>query len=147
MSNVVIAVPDIYSFRILDDHDFIIMGCDGIFDNLSNKEIFESAMATFESETPVTIYNNKPVFNSIYKSEDIYSQMGLIVDSILKSCFKTLSSDNLSIILICFPNFRKLFDNNNLETSAHKLKHTKNENIYIYSFKDSNDLSPKKPQK
>ena len=33
---VVIAEPEIKSFRITKDHDFIVLGCDGIFDKLSN---------------------------------------------------------------------------------------------------------------
>ena len=36
--NVVIATPEIKSFRITKDHDFIVLGCDGIFDKLSNQE-------------------------------------------------------------------------------------------------------------
>jgi protein phosphatase 2C family protein 2/3 len=39
--NVVIAVPDIKSFRIQDDHDFIVIGSDGIYDKISNKEAIE----------------------------------------------------------------------------------------------------------
>ena len=37
--NVVVAVPDIKAFRIQKDHDFIILGCDGIFDKLSNRDV------------------------------------------------------------------------------------------------------------
>ena len=37
--NVVICKPDIYSFKINKDHDFIILGCDGIFDKLSNEDV------------------------------------------------------------------------------------------------------------
>ena len=33
---VVIAEPEIKSFKITKDHDFIVLGCDGIFDKLSN---------------------------------------------------------------------------------------------------------------
>ena len=35
--NVVIATPDIKAFKILDSYDYIIMGCDGIFEKLNNK--------------------------------------------------------------------------------------------------------------
>jgi len=92
-------------------------------------------MATFEPETPVTVYHNKPVFNSKIKAEEINSQMGLIVDSLLRSCFKSLSSDNLSLILICFENFKKLWENANLEKNADKLKGTKNSSIINYTLK------------
>ena len=34
--NCVIAVVDIKAFKIQDNHDFIILGCDGIFDKLTN---------------------------------------------------------------------------------------------------------------
>ena len=34
--NVVIATPEIKAFRISNEHDYIVLGCDGIFDKLSN---------------------------------------------------------------------------------------------------------------
>ena len=36
--NVLIATPEIKAFRIKKDHDFIVLGCDGIFDRINNKE-------------------------------------------------------------------------------------------------------------
>jgi protein phosphatase 2C family protein 2/3 len=36
--NVVIAEPDITAFKIKSNFDFIIIGCDGIFDKLDNKD-------------------------------------------------------------------------------------------------------------
>ena len=36
--NVIIAEPDIRSFRIVDDYDFILISTDGIFDKLNNKD-------------------------------------------------------------------------------------------------------------
>ena len=36
--NVVIAEPEIYHIKIEDDsHDFILLGCDGIFDRLNTE--------------------------------------------------------------------------------------------------------------
>ena len=36
---VVIADPDVTAFRIdRDNHDFIVIGCDGIFDKLENRD-------------------------------------------------------------------------------------------------------------
>jgi protein phosphatase 2C family protein 2/3 len=35
---IIIAEPDIKKFPISEDKDFILMGCDGIFDQLTNKE-------------------------------------------------------------------------------------------------------------
>lgn len=36
--NVVIAEPDVTAFKIRNNYDFIVIGCDGIFDKLSNKD-------------------------------------------------------------------------------------------------------------
>lgn len=36
--NVVIATPEIKSFKITKEHDYIVLGCDGIFDKLSNTD-------------------------------------------------------------------------------------------------------------
>ena len=36
--NVVICTPEIRSFKIDKSHDFIILGCDGIFDKLTDRE-------------------------------------------------------------------------------------------------------------
>lgn len=34
--NVVIALPEIKQFKITSEHDFVVLGCDGIFDKLNN---------------------------------------------------------------------------------------------------------------
>jgi len=34
----VIPTPEIKSFKITKDHDFIVLACDGIFDKLSNND-------------------------------------------------------------------------------------------------------------
>lgn len=41
--NVVIADPDVTAFEIKDNHDFIVIGCDGIFDKLSSKDAIHIA--------------------------------------------------------------------------------------------------------
>ena len=36
-----IAEPEIKAFRIKKEHDFIVLGCDGIFDKLSSREVIK----------------------------------------------------------------------------------------------------------
>ena len=36
---VVIASPDIKCFKIEENYDFVVLGCDGIFDKLENIEV------------------------------------------------------------------------------------------------------------
>jgi protein phosphatase PTC2/3 len=37
--NVVIADPEIKVFQITKAHDYIMLGCDGIFDKMSNEDV------------------------------------------------------------------------------------------------------------
>ena len=49
MQGVLIANPDVFTVKITEDMDFLVLGCDGIFDQLSNKEVVESVwMSTKE---------------------------------------------------------------------------------------------------
>jgi protein phosphatase PTC2/3 len=41
--NVVVCVPEIKAFKIEEnEHDFVILGCDGIFDRLDNKDCIQA---------------------------------------------------------------------------------------------------------
>ena len=40
-SNVIIPTPDIKNFKLMPDHDFILMGSDGIFDRIDNLQAIE----------------------------------------------------------------------------------------------------------
>ena len=43
-SKVVIAVPDIIRLKLNESlHDFIIIGCDGIFDKMTTEEVIKEA--------------------------------------------------------------------------------------------------------
>ena len=35
---VIVAEPDIMAFQIKNNHDFVVLGCDGIFDKIDNKD-------------------------------------------------------------------------------------------------------------
>lgn len=66
--NVVIPIPEITSFKLdspeQDDCDFIIMGCDGIFDKLSNQEVADCIwMSVRDVNKESNIENSTPVIN------------------------------------------------------------------------------------
>ena len=42
-SKVVIATPEIKAFKVEDNYDFIVLGCDGIFDKLTNIQVIQAA--------------------------------------------------------------------------------------------------------
>ena len=102
-SKVVISEPDIFCFDLeKDDIDFIILGCDGIYDQLTSQEILESAWKMIEK-------NRK---NNV----DIYNTCANIVDFILKMSMARKSFDNVTCLMIAFKdllNINKTEENKN----------------------------------
>ena len=98
-SKVVIPEPDIYCFDLdKDDIDFLILGCDGIYDQLTSQEILESTWKMIEK-------NKK---NNI----DIYNTCANIVDFILKMSMARKSFDNVTCLMVAF---KDLLNNNKEE--------------------------------
>ena len=83
IGGVVMALPDITEFDLDDEFNFMVIGCDGIFDVLSNEEILECV---------------KIVLNEINVSE----LCGDIADMIIKSSLALDSFDNISCIVVAF---------------------------------------------
>lgn len=83
---------DIISFRITNQHDFVIMGCSGVFEHLSDKYIVGSIWTT----------------NSKRKGTDIHEQCGIGVDSVLKNALLYRSPRNVTSVIIAFQSFKNL---------------------------------------
>ena len=72
--NVVACIPDVESFKITKDHDFIILGCDGIFDKLDNDDCASC------------VWNSCNIDNKDRKiAQNVHQQSGLAVESVLKN--------------------------------------------------------------
>jgi len=94
--NVVIAKPDIKYFDINPNYDFIVIGCDGIFEYLKNKDLIEI------------------IWKNAYKeTSDIHNKCGVLVESVISECINKKSSDNLSLVLISFKDKLKRENFNN----------------------------------
>ena len=91
---VVIATPDIKCFKIEDNYDYIVLGCDGIYDKLSNTQVvqagWEAAKKKFKD-----------------RGQAIHQNCGTAVEAILKSSIAERSLDNVTVVIIAFKNFRK----------------------------------------
>lgn len=92
--NVVISTPEIKSFRITKDHDFIVMGCDGIFDKLSNKETIQCVWNSVRDNKTMNFANN------------VHKQSGMGVEYILKNSLLRRTLDNVTVVMISFSNFK-----------------------------------------
>ena len=99
MKNVVVALPDITEIELDEDFNFIVLGCDGIFDVLSNEEILECVKIVLK-EKKITDLNNV----------NISELCGYIADMIIKSSLAKDSYDNVSCIVVGI-NMKELINN------------------------------------
>ena len=98
INNQIICTPEIFNFEINNTCDFIILGCDGIFDNLKNNEIIDSAW--------FVIHNHCK-----NKKNDIHLITLDICNMIIKNAMDKLSGDNLSVIVIGLEGLEKFINN------------------------------------
>ena len=83
------------------------MGCDGIFDKLSNGDVIHSIWS---------------MSNDLCAGKDINEHCGKISDVIIRNCLGLDANDNLTCIFICFENFKNvLYQENKLSLDHDKL--------------------------
>ena len=120
-NRVVVADPDVTAFKIdRKSHDFIVIGCDGIFDKLENRDCVHLPwLATlgddickdshpFSNPADEEVIGQKK--STISQDERRHKLAGLAVDSILKSSATRRSCDNITAVVITFDNFYKQLD-------------------------------------
>jgi len=106
--NVLISIPEIKSFKIKKETDFILIGCDGIFDKLTNCDVVHSIWSLC-AET--------------HSGKDLNEHSGKISDIIIRNCLASSANDNLTCIFICFENYKNLlFENNTFNINHEKLE-------------------------
>ena len=89
--NVIIPEPEIFFYDLKKiDIDFFILGCDGIYDQISSNEILDCAWMVLNGKDNMLIKECK----------DIHHQSGFIVDFILKSSLARKSFDNVTCLFI-----------------------------------------------
>ena len=89
--NIVVALPDITEIELDDDFNLLVIGCDGIFDVLSNEQILDCVRIVIKEK-------NIKDLNDINMSE----LCGYIADMIIKSSLALDSFDNISCIVVAF---------------------------------------------
>ena len=85
---VVVSTPDIVEYELNDQYNFIVIGCDGIFDVLSNMEILECIQ--------MVLKHNRN------KRKKINELCGDFAAMIIKSALAKESFDNISCIVVVF---------------------------------------------
>ena len=153
---VIISKPDIYKYNITEnDIDFFILGCDGIFDQMSSDDVFKCVQVVIERNKELYENKNKDKdkYESLYGNKvDIHTTSGDIVDMILKGAMLRQSYDNVTCLLICFKNLlntdfvflnkdKNSMGNNIRDKYASKRNESKN---MMYSSNSNNDYNKNK---
>lgn len=107
----VIPTPDIKCFKIRNNYDFIVLGCDGVFEKLDNKAVinasWDAAMCDYENDEVI----RKNIDKNVIKNGgpiSIHQKSGLAVDKILHECVFAKTLDNITAVMIAFENFENL---------------------------------------
>jgi len=115
VKNTVSAEPCINILKVDEKSDFLLMGCDGIFDRLDNDRIFKKI---WEYKKQGKVIN------------DIHTLCGQIADAIIKYSMEKDSVDNVSVVFIAFKNFEKLMkEPNYVHNLNNKCKEIKKDKI------------------
>ena len=132
--NVVISEPEIFYYDLTkNDIDFFILGCDGIFDQISSNEILDCTWMVLNEKEHLLIKQCK----------DIHNQSGLIVDLIIKSALVRKSFDNVTCLFVALKELGKNFieknnENENNNENKNNLISTKISSVSPLSI--SNDI-------
>lgn len=90
--NVVIVEPEIFEVPVDNSADFILLGCDGLFDRFTSEELVAKVWENSSSK--------------VWKG-NYHEVAAEIVEGIFADTFQRKAWDNITVILICFKN---LFD-------------------------------------
>lgn len=91
-TKIVIPDPEVRSFRLTEEFDFIVMASDGIFDKMSDREVVET------------------VWRSFRKRCGIQEKMQGAVEDVMRTAFMRHTEDNVSVIVIAFKGLKEIFD-------------------------------------
>lgn len=81
-------------FTIDDSMDYLLLGCDGIFDKISNAEVQKQAWIAAKKN-----------FHS--KDQPIHQICGYVVEQVMKASVSYKTLDNITVVMLAFKNFKK----------------------------------------
>lgn len=86
---VVVVDPDIFEVKVDSNTDFMLLGCDGVFDRFTTEELVSRVWETS---------SNKQLKGNFH---DVAAE---IVENIFEDTFQRKAWDNITVILVCFKN-------------------------------------------
>lgn len=90
---VVIPTPEIRCFKIKPNYDYIVIGCDGVFEKLNNTDVcnkvWEASLQPEDLRIPSTVHQ----------------RCGSSIDMLLHECVNEKTLDNITAVIIGFQSY------------------------------------------
>ena len=118
--NVIVCEPEIKTFKLKNNFDFFLIGCDGIFERLDNKQTIESVWNRISEQTTNRTYDNlSPTnvsqrnqqkkmgaqrSNNFFYDEHIAAAEG--VEIALREAAASRSLDNITVLILGLKNLK-----------------------------------------
>ncbi|EAR93523.2 serine/threonine phosphatase 2C (macronuclear) [Tetrahymena thermophila SB210] len=137
---VIISDPEIKVFRVQKSHDYIFMGCDGIFDKMSSSEAIKASWDAIRIEQS----NNN---NSSSNPLNTHSLCAKGVEGVIQEALKRRSTDNLTGLVISFIDFQAHASPQNTSNVSEKINQQQSEkNLNTSKIEQNNaNLLSEKP--
>ena len=115
----IINIPEIFIYDINGNDEFIVLGCDGIFDDLSNEEVINAAWMAYKHRAKE-------------KNYDMHESTKEACDLVIRVALEKQTTDNLSCIIIGLEGLEKYFKtiqlkekvNSNINNFKKEIKHS-----------------------
>ena len=98
----IINIPEIFIYDINSNDDFIVLGCDGIFDDLSNEEVINTVWMAYKHRTKEKKY-------------DIHESTQEACDLVIRAALEKQTTDNLSCIVLGLEGIEKFLKTTQLK--------------------------------
>jgi serine/threonine protein phosphatase PrpC len=98
----IINMQEIFIYDINSNDDFIVLGCDGIYDDLSNQEVINAAWMAYKHRAKE-------------KNYDIHESTQEACDLVIRVALEKETTDNLSCIIIGLEGIEKFLKTNQLK--------------------------------
>lgn len=99
-TKVIIPDPEVRSFRLTEEFDFIVMASDGIFDKISDKEVVDVVWKNFN------------------RKNTVQEKMTAAVEDVMRTAFFRQTQDNVSVILVAFKGIKGRFLESDIKRTA-----------------------------
>lgn len=130
----IVCEPELKVFKLQDNFDFFLLGCDGIFEQLGSQQVVDTVWDRIREQTtskqpdelsPPNKYTQKGGRQAFHYDEHIAAAEG--VEMGLRQTAVSRSLDNITILILGLKGLKKTIKQLNQGTSLDQIRHKLNQ--------------------